>query len=274
MNKIVRLLISKLFWVNIAIAVLLTAIIILGVFWGLKKYTDHGAAYTVPDFTGMQVEEVVKICNEKEFRYKVLDSVYNDDAEPGAVVEQSPDPGSHVKKGHTIFIKTNAFGTEMVDMPELKGVSLRQATAILESYGLIAGNLRYVPDIASNVIIRQQFKGDDIEPGTKIPKASSIDLILGIGLSDEKTFVPELKGLTKKQATNKLLDMYLNVGAIVFDNTVDNKTDSTTAKVFKQSPLSDTINTINLGSYVDIWLTTDTTLWKLNIDEDIDQKTE
>jgi eukaryotic-like serine/threonine-protein kinase len=274
MNKILRLLVSRLFWINLAIAIVVTALIILGVFWGLGKYTDHGAAYTVPDFTGMQMEEVIKICEEKDFQYNLLDSVYNDDVEPGAVVEQSPEPGSKVKKGQTIFLKTNALGLEMVEMPELEGVSLRQAKAILETYGLVGGNLRYVPDIASNVVIRQQYKGDDIESGTKVPKGSSIDLILGIGLSDEKTFVPDLKGLTRKQASNKLLDMYLNAGAIVFDNTVKDRNDSIEARVFRQSPKNDTINKINLGSNVDIWLTTDTTLWKPQLEEDIEPETE
>lgn len=274
MNKILRLFISRLFWINIAIAIVVTGLIILGVFWGLGKYTDHGAAYTVPDFTGMQMDEVIKICEEKAFQPNLLDSVYNDDVEPGAVVEQSPEPGSKVKKGQTIFFKTNALGIEMVEMPELEGVSLRQAKAILETYGLTGGNLRYVPDIASNVVIRQQYNGDEIEPGTKVPKGSSIDLILGIGLSDEKTSVPDLKGFTKKQASNRLLDMYLNTGAIVFDNTVKDRNDSIDARVFRQSPKNDTINKINLGSNVDIWLTTDTTLWKPQVENETEHETE
>lgn len=245
-----------------AIAIILAVLAVVLLFWWLNKYTDHGGAYTVPDLSGLQMSEVKDICVEKGFKYLVIDSVYNDDTEPGAVVEQNPDPGYKVKKGHTIYLKTNALGIELVSMPELTGISLRQAQAVLETYGLVGGNLRYVPDIAENVVIRQMVNGDEIDVGTKIPKGTSIDLILGLGLSNEKTYVPNLVGLSYKQAGNRLLDEYLNLGAIIFDETVENKADSIEARVFRQIPRYDTINEINLGSNVDVWLSTDTSLWK------------
>lgn len=270
MKKFFRFLISKLFLFNFALAIVITVLLVIGVFFGLKLYTDHGAAYTVPDLSGLQMDEVKKICDEKGFIYRKIDSVYNNDIDKGAVAEQTPEPGFKVKKGHIIYLKTNAFGVEMVAMPQLVGISIRQAQAVLETYGLIAGNLRYVPDIAVNVVLRQYIDGEAIEPNTRIAKGTSIDLVLGLGLSDKKTVVPVLKGLSHKQAGNLLLDEYLNLGAVVFDKTVLNKKDSVQAKIYRQSPRHDTINEVNLGSNIDIYLTTDTTLFSTVVTEDED----
>ncbi|PLX05774.1 MAG: hypothetical protein C0596_18960 [Marinilabiliales bacterium] len=129
-----------------------------------------------------------------------------------------------------------------------------------ESYGLVIGNLRYVPDIAVNVVIKQMYEGDDIAPGSKIKKGSKIDLILGLGLSDKTTLVPSLIGMTYKDASNTLLDLYLNTGAVNYDETVETKRDSVNAKVYRQSPGHSTINEVNLGYNVDIWLTIDESL--------------
>jgi len=45
---------------------------------------------------------------------------------------------------------------------------------------------------------------------------------------------------------------------VVYDKSIRTKRDSAEARVYRQSPMPDTINTINLGSNVDIWLSRDT----------------
>jgi hypothetical protein len=50
----------------------------------------------------------------------------------------------------------------------------------------------------------------------------------------------------------------LNLGAFVFDSTVQNNTDSLTAFVYKQNPEYHENATAQLGSSIYIWLTTDT----------------
>ena len=121
-------------------------------------------------------------------------------------------------------------------MPQFIGMSVKMVNSMAENYGLKVGNLKYVPDISVNVVIRQLYRGRDIEPGIKIKKGATIDLVLGLGLSDKTTNVPTLIGLTKKEASNLLLDLYLNIGAVVYDNTVRSSQDSTNAKIYRQSP--------------------------------------
>ncbi len=268
MNKFIKFISSKVFLFNLAGLALFAIIVIAGTLIYLKSFTKHGETLTVPNLVGLQPDEAQKIVNERNLNIVISDSVYHDFFEKGAIVEQFPRPDHKVKEGRKIYLITNCILDEMVDMPQFTGYSIRQVQSMAETYGLKIGNLKYIPDIAVNVVIRQYHKGAEITPGTRIPKGSTIDLLVGLGLSDRKTMVPNLIGLNYKEAGDKLLDEYLNVGALYFDNTVKTRADSASARIFRQSPVRSTINLVNLGYNIDIWLTTDSSLINPISDED------
>jgi beta-lactam-binding protein with PASTA domain len=230
--------------------------------FALKVYTNHGESVTVPTVVGMQVDEAIALIEESDFEYEIIDTVFDDKYDKGAIVEQNPVAEALVKEGRKIYLIVNSNNDELISMPQLVGFSMRQVQSMMETYGLTIGGLRYVPDIAVNVVIKQMYDGDDIEPGTKIKKGTTIDLVLGLGISDKTTSVPSLLGLTYKEASNTLLDLFLNTGAVNYDKTIKNKNDSIKAKVYRQSPSGSTINEVNLGYSVDIWLTKDDELLK------------
>ena len=66
--SLAKFLTSRSFFINLVIAVLLIVIILIALTWGLKKYTRHGQANPVPDFTGMvasEIESMVQRCGEE-----------------------------------------------------------------------------------------------------------------------------------------------------------------------------------------------------------------
>ncbi len=267
MSSFFRFLFSKRFFIHLGIIVLIWIIVVFVTFFGLKEYTHHGETFPTPSFIGLQKNEVQKLCQEKDLRYEVIDSVYRNDIPPGSVVDQYPESETHVKVNRKIFLTVNASEKEMVAMPDLTGTSIREAIAQAEMYGLRIGNLQFIPDIAKNNVIYQQYKGKKIKPGTKIAKNSIIDLVVGVGLSNKETFVPCLYGLNKDAAETKLNSSALNIGAVVFDADIKTANDSTTAVVWKQYPEFNHGKTqLNLGSPVDIWLTIDSTKVVQNCD--------
>lgn len=223
----------------------------------LKVYTDHGKSYSVPDLIGMQEAEVKDICSQLDLNYQIIDSVYNNSVDLGAIAEQYPRPEFKVKIGRTLYLVKNSEMPEMVPMPKLLDLSLRRARSTIEAYGLVVGKLDYIPDIGVNVVLRIKVNGELLDAGTEIVKGSVIDLVLGQGLSDDKTHVPNVEGLSINAATTLLNDKFLNVGAVMYDDSVLNLKDSTIAKIFKQYPAFDTITNVNLGFSVDLWLTSD-----------------
>ncbi len=153
----------------------------------------------------------------------------------------------------------NAMNPERVIMPTVTGVSLRQARAILETYGLKLGKIFYKPDIAVNNVLQQMLNDTIIQSGSMVIKGSSIDLVLGRGLSEQTTIVPRLIGVDVLNAKELLADRYLNYGAIVYDKSIVSGLDSLFAFVWKQWPDVTEEVRLQLGSNVDIWVTVDST---------------
>jgi len=230
-------------------------------FWGtlvvLRHYTHHGEALPVPDVTGLTLYEAGKLLLSKKMRWQLTDSVYVTTVKPGTVVSQNPEPGSKVKKKRNIFLIVNALAMEKVKMPDVVGISLRQAKSTLEAQGLLIGQLTYVPDIAKDYVLKQLYRGEEIRRGTEIFKGSEIELILGKGLSDERMPVPSLLGNTLTEARETLTKYSLNFGVIIPDNTVLTSADSLNAFVYRQNPAARDNATLQLGSAIDVWVTVD-----------------
>ncbi len=254
-----KTLISKEFLKNLLIIVLIGVFLLAGAFIWLKIYTRHGNTITVPDLSGLSTEEVDIIADSKSLRYEIVDSVFDRDLPRGTIAKQNPRPGSKVKENRRLYLTMNAVNPEKVTMPAVTGVSLRQARAVLETYGLNLGKISYKPDIAVNVVLQQKYKDSAVEPGRIIEKGSDIDLVLGQGLSKETTPVPELVGLNPELAKEILADRYLNIGAVIYDNSFENEKDSSRAFIWKQRPPFEENNRLKLGENVDIWLSADST---------------
>ena len=269
-----KFLISKVFLKNLAYAFAALLIIVFSTLLWLKIYTHHSTTMTVPDFTGLNLEEVEIIARTKKLRIEVADSSFTDDIPKGTVIRQNPFPGIKVKEDRRIYLTMNAINPEMVIMPKVTGVSLRQAKAILETYSLYVGKISYKPNIAVNNVLEQRMKDTLVTPGIMVNKGSPVDLVLGMGLSNERTPVPDLTGISYLMAKNLLIDRYLNIGAVIYDISINNSDDSINAFIWRQRPAFEKGGWLNLGSNVDIWLSTDSTKlpgteeMKLNLDNE------
>ena len=255
-----KFLASKTFFKHLGFAVGGVILLLFFTFQILRFYTHHGKAFEVSDFTGMTLEEVYKKAKKNKLRIEVADSVFNNNRPKGTVIEQNPNPGFKVKKKRRIFLIMNASNPEKVKMPNIIGVSHRQAEAVLKNAGLEIGRLIHVPDIAINNVLNQKYNGEEIKEGTLVPKGSKIDLVLGMGLSNQKTQVPDLNLYTLENAKNRILRSALNLGAVIYDESIIDGTDSIEAKVWRQYPSYRENKMIRLGSTVDLWLTVDSAI--------------
>jgi len=251
---------SKLFLKHLLLAVAVSLIILLTILVWLKIYTHHGQKISVPDLTGLTIEEVEDVVASRKLNFFVIDSTYANDMPRGTVIKQNPKPNDKVKVKRRIFVTMNAINPEKVTMPNLVTLSHRQAVMALENAGLVLGEVSYKPDFAVNSVLQQNYNGSVINPGTKVEKGSTIDLVLGMGLSNEKTYIPDLEGLNYGEAREKITSRYLNFGVATFDESVENNEDSLQAWVTKQYPRYENGKRINKGTEMFIWLTADSTL--------------
>ena len=243
---------------NLLLGVLFVALIVTaaGIFLSLR--TLHGKEVTVPDMSGLSVRDAGSVVSAAGLKLVVTDSVYMKRVARGAVVSQIPRAGSMVKPGRTISLTINSQVPKKVAMPDLIHVSLRQAKAELSSRGLVLGRLNYVSDIATNNVLRQRYRGRDIDPGQQIYSGSAIDLVLGLNGSDAMTYIPDLHGLKYLSAVDAIHDNSLNVSAMVFDKNIRSYSDSLAATVYEQRP-SGVGNPVIMGTGVTIYLRLDDT---------------
>jgi eukaryotic-like serine/threonine-protein kinase len=249
---------SKTFLKQIGIALGFAVLIVIFTLQILKLYTYHGKSKELPNFTAWSIDSAITYCIDNDLKYQIIDSVFVKDQAPETIVAQSPDSGFSVKKHRTIYFTINEKEAELLPMPNLMDLSLRQAKSTLEHRGFFLGEIDYQPDIALGIVLRQKVNGLETSAGQLVTKGSYIDLTIGSGLSDESVPVPSLIGLTHQQATELVKTSFLRIGVVLYDEEfILYASDTLAAFIYQQSPAAFDQAIIPLGSTIDIWLTTD-----------------
>jgi len=255
MGDFFKFITRRVFYKHIAIYAFVLLLFVTLASIVLAYYTGHGEKMPMPDFRGKSMKEVEEIATKYGFDLQIVDSIYRPNQPKGTVVDHTPKAGVFIKKNRVVFITVASFTPELIKMPDLVNNSLRQATTMMETYGLTLGKLHYKPDYAENYVLEQLFNGKKIKVGSKIQKGSKIDLVLGMGVGDgTKAEVPNLVGLTYKEALTVISTAMLNVGATVFDGDVKSYSDSLDVIVWKQDPAFGDGKQLIPGSIIDIWL--------------------
>ena len=214
-------------------------------------YTLHDRHILLPDFFGVHVHDLDSVMGALDLRYIVIDSAFHKKVEKGTILEQDPIAGTKVKKNRRVYFTINALQNKIVNFPNITDFSLRQAVRRLENLGLVVGELEYKPDLARNVVLSQKVNGIKIAAGQELFAGTKIDLVIGSGLSDKTTTIPNLMGLSLAKAQTEIKVASLNLGAVIFDHGV---VDSVAAIIYKQSPKVDEKRKVRLGTSIDIYL--------------------
>jgi eukaryotic-like serine/threonine-protein kinase len=246
MNQFIKVVSANLLAIVIIVVLLLTGVSLV-----LNNVTRHGESLTVPDITGLRVEDAEKILIAKKLKVMITDSLFFEDKPKNSVLDQNPSPQSKVKEGRVVYITINSTKAPLVNMPNLIDVSYRQAQVMLQSVGLKPGQLIYKPDIAKNVVLEQLLANQNVVPGEKIPKGSTIDLVLGDGLGQGDVSLPDLMGMTLDEARNLLASSSLGLGSVVYQGAIK---DSATAVVVRQNPAYAEGVMVGTGQPIDLFL--------------------
>jgi beta-lactam-binding protein with PASTA domain len=214
-------------------------------------YTLHDEYIVLPDFYGVHINDLDSVCQELDLRYVIIDSVFNKKVEKGTILEQDPIVGTKVKENRRVYFTINALQNKIVTFPYITDLSLRQAVRKLENLGLVVGNLEYKPDLARNVVLSQKVNGIKIKAGQELFVGTAVDLVIGSGLSDKTTTIPNLMGLTMQKAQTEIKVASLNLGAVIFDEGIS---DSSAAMVYRQNPKVNEKRKVKLGTSIDIYL--------------------
>ena len=246
--KLFRFLKDKWFYISLIIMVLLVVAAFEYTFSSLDKFTRHGDEFLVPDMVRMNYEEAVARYQD-DFTFILLDSVYVKDFPEGAVYQQNPASGAKVKQGRNIYIVRTSIAPEIVQMPNLRNLSLRQAIVRLNLVGLKVDELEFIDYFARNAVVEQKLKDNVIEPNDDVVKGSAITLVVGLGKGSQMTNIPDLIGMSVNDVKAQINNASLNIGTEIF---IDND-EVENLYVYKMEPEYSQETMVPLGSTVNVW---------------------
>ncbi len=251
---------SRIFLLNLAIAIVGLPLLFWIIMSWLGHYTKHNDFVTVPDFTNLKTEQLGSFVADKNIGYEVIDSIWSPKLQKGIVVKQDPEVGEKVKEGRKIYLYVTALQPPKINMPDLVGetshnaLSERQAVRICESYGLIP-TTQQVNDERKDLVIAQYYNGKPIAPGTLIEKGAHIILKVGKGEGESSgdISIPNLIGMTFRSARGKMIDLGLEWDCIPDPGVKD----TLNATVYSQDPPPARDRKILPGTSIDIRVSND-----------------
>ena len=246
--------IKKSFWFNLLLVLLTFVLLYISFFATLHCVTKHGEELKIPGVKGRNMNEAITTLKNMHFEV-FIDSTYEPDSKPLAVLKQVPDSGAVVKEGRTVFLTVNMLTPPHIPMPNLVNLSFRSAEMLLKNNKLLVGDTTYKPDVAAGAVLEQKYKGEEIKPGEMISQGSKVSLVIGDGLGNTQFDVPAVTKMTVDEALT-ILAQYNVQPIITAADQMSQITDTASAVIIDQSPRaineSGMANRIKQGDIIDL----------------------
>ncbi|MFF5517492.1 Stk1 family PASTA domain-containing Ser/Thr kinase [Streptomyces coeruleorubidus] len=132
---------------------------------------SKGSPIDIPDVTGSDLADARSELEDAGLEVKVAaERVTSSEFDKGQVAEQSPSPGGRAAEGDTVTL-TVSKGPEMIEVPDVVGDSVDDATRELKSAGFQVEEDRGLLGLFGDTVKDQSVKG-----GETAPKGSTITI--------------------------------------------------------------------------------------------------
>ncbi len=166
----------------------------------MPMYTRHGTEYPLPNMLGKSFDEASNLADRYEFEIVVQGKQPSPTIPEGTILSQVPAGGTQIKENRKVKVLISA-GEEMIQVPDLSRLSIRNAELKLPEFGLKVQNYYWTE---SDTLARDVVAYTIPPSGSLVPKASGIDLYINRGRQTEEGYVPKLLGKPLEQAVTML----------------------------------------------------------------------
>ncbi len=175
-------------------------------FWDLPQEVE------APNIIGEDATVADNLLKTKGLNLRIIDSKYQDNYPSNTIIKQDPPGGIMVRKGREI-IAVVSLGPELMDVPNLKGLSMRDTEVMLGNNKLRVGNVTEVNKPFAEpgeVMAQKPF------PGSRVHRGASVNLMVNKG-DEPMVKVPNLVGKTVTETDELLSKDTLQVGTVVWE---------------------------------------------------------
>lgn len=154
------------------------------------------AAVKMPKVTGLEASAASEKLSALGL-IVTLSYVHSEEAETGAVLEQSVTEGDEVRKGDTLTL-TVATSAEVETVPSVIGKTEAQAKAELEALGFkVTASYSFSPDKETGTVTDQL-------PEAGVGKEKGYNVVITVNNGDNNVIIPSVSGMTESKATAAL----------------------------------------------------------------------
>lgn len=180
----------------------------VGAFMAYGKFWSSSDV-VVPNVVGKSVDEARNILVNNKLRVNITEA-FSDKVPAGYVMSQNPEAGSRVKEQRIVTLVVSK-GNEMVVVPDVRGLTVRDAELQLKNAGLVPGreDEQYTNDYPAGTVI-----GQNPRPPAQVAKGTAVDLVISKGPAPKKVVLPDFRGSTLATVTTQLDSLKLKTGKI------------------------------------------------------------
>ncbi|MET7384659.1 Stk1 family PASTA domain-containing Ser/Thr kinase [Streptomyces sp. NPDC005529] len=124
---------------------------------------SKGSRVEVPEVTGSSVEDATAELEDAGLKVRTATKQVNSEFDKGQVAEQSPKPGGEAATGDTVTL-TVSKGPEMIEVPDVVGDSVDDATQKLQDAGFEVDEDRGILGLFGDTVKKQSVDGGDTAP--------------------------------------------------------------------------------------------------------------
>lgn len=192
---------------GVALATVLLVVSILG---GQNADRLNASQTKVPPVINLKEEEALRLLRERHLQGKVVERIYDDNADAGLVLEQSIKSGTPVDKNTVINLKVSQ-GKNKIALMDLQNKTQEEAVEALTAAGFQVGQSlsEYSETIPKDRVIRT-----DPAAGSRMEEGGRVSLIISKGPEEEAVIMPVLIGADQKEGQDRLREAKLEVGKI------------------------------------------------------------
>jgi beta-lactam-binding protein with PASTA domain len=227
------------------------------VIYKLDQYTNHSIRIEVPNFIGIQINDLDDSIDEPIIRYEIRDSVFSDIYPVGMIIQQDPRPHSknfvnYIKPNRNVYLTIVKKQETFKIIPDLiSNVNSKNiGKSKLEMLGFIV-ELEIKDHKDKDKVLDIRFNNKSIKPGKELMKGSTVKLIYGSGDKGKPIELPDFIGMNVLLANLKASEIGLDL-EIHYSDSVMNLMDSNKSVIYNQYPDPEKNNKyfVSIGSLV------------------------
>ena len=187
----------------------------------------------VPGVVGQNANDAARFLQDRGFATELRVET-GSTAPAGQVLRQEPAPGSEVAPGSTVVLHV-AEGIQPVEVPDVKGMTLLQATQVLAQAGLAVTDepaMEPSQEVEEGLVI-------GTEPGPPVLLLPDTPITIVVSTGPEYVVVPSLIGLNPETAAQRLTELELVLIQPVPECDFSNDAEQLVGRIMGQVPSAD-----------------------------------